>query len=343
MTADLDFTVRRGAFSLSVATTIPPGERVGVIGDNGSGKSTLLATLAGHLRVDSGHITLDGRTVDARGEGASGPRPTYLPPYRRGVGWLGPNPAVFPHLSVRANVAYGLRGRATQRTAELLETYGLADLADRRAGELSTGQQCRTALARALAVDPPYLLLDEPFTGLDVTAAAELRQLVDHSLAGRATTLILVSHDLVDLVTLVTRLISLDAGQVVDDGPLERVLTSPRSPFVADLAGVTTLPGTVTADGVTTALGAFPVLTTLAPGTAVTVAFPPEAVRLAEPGTPGARAVLVDTVATSPTGLILCTGPNRLHVPMNLVVAATIRPWDRVGVVFDPTKASVYA
>ena len=250
---DVDATLIRGGFTFSAALSINPGERVGLIGPNGSGKSTLLSALAGHLQVSSGSLSINGSIVD------NGSSRMWVPPHRRDLGWLGSTARVFPHMTVRANVAYGLKAgefdEIPERTQQILESFQLTSLADQMASKLSTGQQCRVALARAFAVEPAVLVLDEPFTGLDVRASCELRSLIDPIISQRGTTVVLVSHDLVDLTSLVSRIIVLDKGQIIDDGRLPDVFSHPRSEFVADLAGVSVIQGTVGPDGIMTSLG----------------------------------------------------------------------------------------
>ena len=233
--AELDFTVKRGDFSLAVSIEVPDGQRVGVVGPNGSGKSTMLSAVAGHLPISSGRILLRDVPMDVHGE-----RRFWVPPHRRGVGWIGPGGLVFGHLSVEDNVAYGLRAVKSPdigpTTARMLERFDLAGLAGRRASSLSTGEQARVALARTFAVSPSILLLDEPFDGLDPEAATHLRGLVDEMAA--STCLFMASHSLPDLAALTDRVVCLDRGVVVADGPIREVLSAPKNPFLAELAGL---------------------------------------------------------------------------------------------------------
>jgi len=372
MILDINLNLARGNFCLDATIQIDRGERVGIIGPNGSGKSTLLAAIAGHLPIDQGHITLQDHLLDS---GRSRAR-TWVPPHRRQVGWLGASDSVFPHLTVQSNVEYGLKATHQSRSdnaLRTLEAFDLTDLSDRKASTLSTGQKCRTSLARAFAVNPPLLLLDEPFSGLDVRAASHIRTLVAHMLPQRQTTLLIVSHDLVDLASLATRLIVLDQGTIVDDGPLERVLTQPRSQFVADLAGVTLLQGTWKNGNVHTPLGNFPtdqtsLVSSVVPpamgdvtmgaeagcdkvdspleGTPTKtdhpwVAIPQEAIHL----DPTGQQLLVEEVSMSSSGLVIGVANEddlRIHLPMttrNLL----IKPGDTISLRVDLSQVRMWS
>ncbi|MEZ0165970.1 sulfate/molybdate ABC transporter ATP-binding protein [Kineococcus sp. LSe6-4] len=247
----LHVDVRLTARDLDVALDVATGEVVAVLGPNGAGKSTLLAVLAGLLRPSAGKVVLDG-TVLAEGSG------TFVPPHRRGVGLLAQEALLFPHLDVTANVAFGprsagaSRARARTRALEVLAEVGVADLAARRPRELSGGQAQRVAIARALAADPRLLLLDEPLAALDVTAAPEVRQVLRRVLARGDRSALLVTHDPLDALALADRAVVVEGGRVTESGPVQQVLTAPRSRFGARLAGLDLLPGVLTAEGLRT-------------------------------------------------------------------------------------------
>ncbi|PFG36782.1 molybdate transport system ATP-binding protein [Flavimobilis soli] len=285
------------------ALTVASGERVALVGPNGSGKSTLVELVAGLVRPTAGHVRLGGRTVaDAA---------TWVPPHERHVGLLGQEPLLFDHLSVVENVAFGLRaqgvprGRARAEAEGWLEAVGVPELVGVRRARLSGGQAARVALARALASRPQVLVLDEPSASLDVRAAAQVR----HLLAGqeRHATL-LVSHDVLDVLTLADRVVVLEAGEVVDDAPTDLALTLPRSDFAAHFAGLGRVHGTAVAGGLRLADG------TVLPGVATTVpsaapvagaeawaVLAPTALRLVDgEGGPGDLPLVVDGV--SPRG-----------------------------------------
>ncbi len=228
---------------VDVAVEVPTGSVLAVLGPNGAGKSTLLSVVAGLIRT--GSVELDGRRLDR------------LPPHRRGVALLAQDALLFPHLSAQANVAFGPRaaGRrdANAVAAQWLSRVDAAELAARKPAQLSGGQAQRVAVARALAADPQVLLLDEPLAALDVTAVPAIRRLLRTVLrenGGR--TAILVTHDVVDVLSLADRVVVLDRGRVVESGPVRTVLTTPRSAFAAKLAGLNLLTGTAVAGGLDT-------------------------------------------------------------------------------------------
>ncbi len=356
---DANIWVTRGSFSLGARLRAEAGQKVGVIGPNGSGKSTILSAIAGHLPVDAGLIRLAGAILDSGRVRGS----VWVPPHRRAIGWLGAGGLVFPHLSVRANVAYGLRAarlnrrEVAWRTQEVLERFGLTELADQPAAWLSTGQQCRTALARAFAGSPSVLLLDEPFSGLDVAAASQLRRLVGQLAKERGTTVVVVSHDLVDLTSLADRVVVMEAGQVVDDRPTDQVLLQPRSQFVADLAGATVLEAQVTERGVVTPLGLIewaessPVGSSWAQarsypiGTEVRLAIPPEGFRVVDAPTSAGWSITVGDIAMSEAGLaVTAAGVSdvRIHLPRSTALEAGVRPGNAITVLVDVNKLMLY-
>jgi ABC-type sulfate/molybdate transport systems ATPase subunit len=224
--------VRRPTFTLDVALDAAPGEIVAVMGPSGAGKSTLLEALAGLVSLDAGFVRLDADDVASAS--------VHTPPQRRGVVLLGQDPRLFPHLSARDNVAFGLRAhgvaKADARAAadDLLARVGLAATGGRAPASLSGGQQQRVALARALAVRPRLLLLDEPLTSLDVEIAADMRALMRELLEG--ATALVVSHDASDAVALAHRLVVVERGRVAQRGTVADVLGAPASRFVAAVA-----------------------------------------------------------------------------------------------------------
>ena len=249
---DAAATVRRRGFVLDVALRVEPGETVAVLGPNGAGKSTLLDVLSGLLRPDAGHVRVGDRTltdVAAR---------VHVPTHRRGVGLLAQQALLFPHLTALANVAFGLRAHGVPRRAAadrghaLLDAVDAGSLADRRPTQLSGGQQQRVALARALATGPDLLLLDEPLAALDVDATPAMRALLRRAVRSEERTAVLVTHAAVDALVLADRVVVLTDGRVVEDGPTRDVLTRPRSPFAARIAGLDLVPGTACPEGLKT-------------------------------------------------------------------------------------------
>lgn len=238
-----------------VALTVAPGETVAVMGPNGAGKSTLLAGIAGLLRPDSGMAQLNGSTLFD----LDGGKRTWAAPHHRGTALLAQEPLLFPHLSALDNVSFGPRSASvSKRAAEEQARRWLAeveagDLAARRPAQLSGGQAQRVAVARALAADPALLLLDEPLAALDIHSAPLLRRLFKRVLAGRQA--IIVTHDVLDALMLADRVVILEEGRIVEEGPTRDVLERPRSSFAAGLAGLNFIPGTLDGAGVQTSEG----------------------------------------------------------------------------------------
>ncbi len=236
----LQATVAERGFTLDLS--LDAGERLAVLGPNGAGKSTLLGLLAGTVRPDSGRAEVGGRVLfDTAAR-------TWQPPHARGIALLAQDALLFPHLTVLENVMFGplatgaRRADAWRRADHWLREVDAADLAERRATELSGGQAQRVAIARALATEPELLLLDEPLAALDVSVAPAIRRLLARVLAGRTT--LVVTHDLLDALVLSDRALVLGDGAAVEDGPTEQVLQRPRTRFAARLAELNLIRGT---------------------------------------------------------------------------------------------------
>jgi molybdate transport system ATP-binding protein len=275
---------RAGGYRLDVSLQAEPGEVVAVMGPSGAGKSTLLAAIAGIVRLSDGTVTIDGEIV------ASVRR--SVPPARRGAVLLGQEPRLFPHLTARANVAFGLRARGVpradaERTADdWLWRVGLPGSGDRRPADLSGGQQQRVAVARALAVEPRVLLLDEPLTSLDPETAGDIRAMISEQLAPAHATVVLVTHDAVDAAAMAHRLVMIEDGRVTQEGTVRDVLAAPATRFAAAIAGVNRVEGEARG-GLWRVRGASPqvvlaaaALAPVADGAPLAAVFRPSAVRL---------------------------------------------------------------
>ncbi len=207
------------------------GDYLVLLGGSGQGKTLLLEALAGLIPVRTGHIHLDGVEV------------THTPPQHRGIGLVFQDQALFPHLSVYGNVAYGLRGGRRRRTEvqERVEVLagelGIQDLLERNPATLSGGEAQRVALARALAVRPRCLLLDEPLASLDRHARANLRAVL-RRLHRAGHTVIHVTHDYEEAVSLASRVGVIENGSVVQTGTPDEVFHHPKSEFVAHFVGI---------------------------------------------------------------------------------------------------------
>jgi molybdate transport system ATP-binding protein len=251
MTLELDVTVRRDSFALSVQLSVGAGEIVAVLGRNGAGKSTLLGVLAGLLRPSTGRISLNGRVLTDVAAGV------HVLPHLRGIGLLAQDPLLFPHLTVAANVAFGPRSRGVSRAAagelvaRLLSDVDASAFASRRPGQLSGGQAQRVAVARALAAAPDLLLLDEPLAALDVDAAPALRTMLRRVLRDSGRTALLVTHDPLDALVLADRVVVLSDGEIVEQGETRAVLSRPRTAFTARIAGLDLVSGVFGPSGLT--------------------------------------------------------------------------------------------
>ncbi|MCZ4549957.1 sulfate/molybdate ABC transporter ATP-binding protein [Gordonia rubripertincta] len=241
MTGDMVAELRSDIPLLDVKLHIPAGHTVAVLGPNGAGKSTLMNMLSGLLQPTSGSIRVGDREL-------VGPK-TFVPPHKRGVAMLSQQGMLFPHLTVRQNVAFAPaaahmpRTEVRSRTKRWLDAVNATDLADRKPAQLSGGQSQRVALARALAADPDLLLLDEPFSALDVDVVHRIRSMLRGILQDRARTTLLVTHDIADAVTLADSAIILGDGKIVAQGPVRELLASPVNQFAAQLAGLNLISG----------------------------------------------------------------------------------------------------
>ncbi|MEU6976473.1 MULTISPECIES: ABC transporter ATP-binding protein [unclassified Streptomyces] len=259
--------------------TVEPGEVMALLGPSGSGKTTALRAVAGFVRPASGRVFIGDRDV------------TALPPHKRGIGMVVQQYALFPHLRVEDNVAFGLKARKAPkseipgRVAEALEMTGMGAYAKRYPRELSGGQQQRVAIARALAIRPNVLLLDEPLSALDARLRSDMlaelarlhRELPDVSI-------LYVTHDQVEALTLADRIAVMDRARLRDCGTPQELYRRPRTEFTASFVGnANLLPVRVGADGVAFAGVDLRVpVSGVAPGSAATLCVRPHLVGLGE-------------------------------------------------------------
>ena len=235
-------------FSLSIRT----GEIVALLGPSGCGKTTVLRLLAGFERPDAGRIALGERVVAGPG--------VYIPPERRRIGMVFQHYALFPHLSVGDNVAYGLRGKERRAQARaMLELVGLGGLEGRMPHQLSGGQQQRVALARALAPGPAVLLLDEPFSNLDADLRAAMRSQVRAILKRAGATALFVTHDQDEALFMGDRVAVMSAGRLEQAAAPQELFLAPATRFVAEFIGTASfVRASVTNSGLETELGFVP-------------------------------------------------------------------------------------
>jgi len=291
---------------------IHQGEFLTLLGPSGSGKTTILMMLAGFESPSSGVITIGGKPIGD------------MPPERRNIGMVFQHYALFPHMTVAQNVGYGLKVRGVakadidRRVAEVLDTVHLADLAHRKPGMLSGGQQQRTALARALVFEPSIVLMDEPLGALDKNLREhlqlEIRQIADRF----QLTVVYVTHDQVEAMTLSDRIAIFDAGKVQQLSTAEDIYLRPANRFVAGFVGDNNcLPGQVVADHgarVDVRIRGDHVVQArrtdhVAPGRATTLAIRPEHVQFS-------RTPLAGGIAAVVADWIFCGDQVRIHVEL---------------------------
>ena len=266
-----------------VSVAIEEGSLFALVGPSGCGKTTTLRLIAGFERADSGAVAIRGRIVSGPG--------VHVPAEQRRVGMVFQDYALFPHLSVRENVGFGVPkgGESKSRVHAVLELVGLAEVGARLPHDLSGGEQQRVALARALAPNPAVVLLDEPFSNLDASLRARVRAEVRQILKRAGTSAIFVTHDQDEALSLADQVGVMLEGRVVQTGTPEDVYTSPASLAVATFLGEANLLDGHAADGkVQTELGLLP--TTTPANGPVTVVVRPELVQLHQetPGMPDA-------------------------------------------------------
>ncbi|WP_234897710.1 ABC transporter ATP-binding protein [Mycolicibacterium vanbaalenii] len=244
---------------------LPPGSATAIVGASGCGKTTLLRLIAGFETPDSGSVSISGQQM-------SGPA-AFVPAHRRAVGYVAQDGALFPHLTVGQNIAYGLpatrrRAAIRRRVADLLETVALEpSYASRRPHQLSGGQQQRVALARALARRPKLMLLDEPFSSLDAGLRASTRKAVAHLLATAGVTTLVVTHDQEEAMSIADQVAVMRHGRFTQLGSPREVYRYPVDRFTAEFLGECVfLPCTVSGGVASCALGRVPVDSAVADG-----------------------------------------------------------------------------
>ncbi|GAB2445165.1 ABC transporter ATP-binding protein [Streptomyces incanus] len=316
----------------SLGLTVPAGALAAVLGPSGCGKTTLLRIVAGFLRADAGTVRLGGRLLGGPG--------VHLPPERRRIGIVPQEGALFPHLSVARNVAFGLtgadRGERRRRTGELLELVGLAGYGDRMPHELSGGQQQRVALARALAPRPQLVLLDEPFNALDSALRAGVRSDVRAALRDTGATALLVTHDQQEALSTADLVAVVRDGEVAQCDTPQDLYRRPVDPWVARFVGeAVLLPGTVDGDGTAlTPLGPVP-LTAPPNGLRTgTVLLRPEQLRLTAPDSDGAARGTITDVRYNGHDAMVTVAVKGHDTPVDIRTTGPVpvRPGEETGV-----------
>ena len=237
MTSRLEVSIRKALPGFTLDVEWSAGDGVAVLfGPSGSGKTLTLQCLAGLVRPDGGRVVVDGHVLFDAATGVD------VPPQQRRVGYVFQGYALFPHLTVRDNVGFGLRDRSRserrQKEDEVLARLSLEAFAERSPRELSGGQRQRVALGRALATDPALLLLDEPLSALDLPLRQALRDELRGLLAGWGTVAVLVTHDLTEAYRLGDRIVVYEEGRVIQEAPRAELLWQPSSRSVARIMGI---------------------------------------------------------------------------------------------------------
>ncbi len=326
-----------------VSLEVARGEIVCLLGPSGDGKTTLLRLIAGLEPLQRGHIALNGRTLAEPG--------ADIPPEGRHVGFVFQDYALFPHLTVADNVAFGLRrvprGDRGWRVAEALARVGLEAYAQSWPHQLSGGQQQRVALARALAPAPEALLLDEAFASLDARLREQVRDDTLHVLQQAGIPALIVTHDAEEAMFMADRIALMREGQVVQLGTPEQLYLHPATPFVATFLGeVNRLPARVRGGAAETVIGAAPARG-LPEGSAAELLLRPEGLRVLADGAPGTTRAEVEACrllgSTTLVHMAVADGMGGvLHLHARLPPGARLSRGDHVGVALDPERAFAF-
>jgi iron(III) transport system ATP-binding protein len=314
-----------------VELTVPAGSFTAILGSSGSGKTTLLRIVAGFERADDGEVSIGGELVDDAGR-------RFMPSERRRIGYVPQEGALFPHLSVGRNVAFGLpRGPGrTSRVDELLELVGLSGYRRRYPHQLSGGQQQRVALARALAIGPEIVLLDEPFSSLDAAMRSSVRSDVHAVLRQAGTTSILVTHDQDEALSMADQVAVLRHGVIAQIDTPSALYGRPGDVDLAQFLGESNvLDGEVHGDMARTGLGDLSMASASgsSPGGRAQVMVRPEQIRLADAAEGGVVAT-VQSYEYYGHDAVVRVRPDGTALP-DLVVRVTgggpFEPGHRVG------------
>ena len=313
--------------------SVPRGELVALLGPSGSGKTTLLRVIAGFEEPDAGHVKIAGRPVAGNGQ--------WVEPEHRRIGMVFQDGALFPHLTVERNVAFGASRR--ERVAECLQLVGLAHRAGSYPHELSGGERQRVALARALAADPDVVLLDEPFASLDAGLRDALRVEVAGILRQAGTSALLVTHDQAEALSLAGTVAVMREGRVEQVGTPEEIYERPQSRWVAEFLGeADVIPGTASSGMVECELGRFGAAPELAGR--VNVVIRPESVAIGSGAAGGqgrAEAVVVARSFYGHDQLVHVELPSGLRLRSRRLGFPAWHPGDHVRIWIDGPVSAV--
>jgi putative spermidine/putrescine transport system ATP-binding protein len=322
--------------------TVQPGELVALLGPSGCGKTTTLRLVAGLEDADAGHITVDGKDV------------TRLPASKRDMGMVFQAYSLFPHMTVRQNVAFGLRLRRVaaaqrdKRAMEMLDLVGLSSQADRYPNQISGGQQQRVALARALAIEPQVLLLDEPLSALDAKVRAQLRDQIRRIQLEVGITTLFVTHDQEEALAIADRVGVMREGRIEQLATPIDVYSRPATSFVAEFVGLTNrLPGTVSGGTVTVRGRDLPLVDLSTPAGPVTALVRPEAVTLASDSSgesgPLTGTVIASTFLGATSRVTVDLGDTTILAQLTTADATALPAGSRVSLTIRPDPVLVSA
>ncbi len=342
----LRLTAKIAARNLDISLHVADGNTLALLGPNGAGKSSALEVVAGILHPDSGRACVGDEILFDLPS-------TWRPPHTRGIALLAQDPRLFPHLTALDNVAFGPRssGASRRRSRELarhwLAEVDATELAARKPDQLSGGQAQRIAIARALAAEPRLLLLDEPMAALDITVVPAMRQMLKRVLADR--TAIIVTHDVLDAALLADRVVVMESGRVVEDGPTKELLARPRSRFGAGIAGLNLMRGIAAGGIVRTPKGTLIEGLTDSPvtdGAAVVAVFSPSsvAVYLARPAGSPRNVYAAKIIELEPHGSQVRVRTEELSadVTVSAVAELDLMPGKEVFLVVKASEVAIY-
>jgi len=320
--------------------TLQPGELVALLGPSGCGKTTTLRLLAGLEDTDAGSITVGGRDI------------TRLPASKRDMGMVFQAYSLFPHMTVRQNVAFGLRLRRVgaaardKRAIEMLELVGLSAQADRYPHQISGGQQQRVALARALAIEPQVLLLDEPLSALDAKVRAQLRDQIRRIQLEVGITTLFVTHDQEEALAIADRVGVMREGRLDQLAPPTEVYSRPATSFVAEFVGLSNrLPGEVRSGEVTVRGCTLPLVEHDVPEGQVVALVRPEAVTLAshtsEESGPLVGTVIAVTFLGATSRVTVDLGDTTILAQLSTSDASALPAGSRVALTIRPDPVLV--
>jgi putative spermidine/putrescine transport system ATP-binding protein len=322
--------------------TMQPGELIALLGPSGCGKTTTLRLLAGLEDADSGHITVDGKNI------------THVPASKRDMGMVFQAYSLFPHMTVRQNVAFGLRLRKVsaaqrdKRAIEMLDLVGLSTQADRYPHQLSGGQQQRVALARALAIEPQVLLLDEPLSALDAKVRAQLRDQIRRIQLEVGITTLFVTHDQEEALAIADRVGVMQSGHIEQLAPPTEVYSRPATSFVAEFVGLSNrLTGEVRGGEVIVRGRTLPLVESDVPDGQVVALVRPEAVTLASHTTtesgPLVGTVIAVTFLGATSRVTVDLGDTTILAQLSTSDASALPAGSRVALTIRPDPVLVSA